>query len=264
MQKIDLSIVILNFNTKELLRDCLRSLNEVEGKTGFEIIVVDNGSSDGSIEMVKKIFTDVSIIKNNRNLGFAAGNNKAKSIVKGEYVLFLNSDTVVPEFTIKETLKFIKEHQDIGAVTCNIVLPGGELDKDTRRSFITPWIGLTHLYLHLDRLFPRSKLFGRYWYGYIPENVTHEVDVIQGAYFLTRKDILDRVDWFDEDYFLDGEDIDLSWKIKKAGWKIIYYPKVNDQKGHTFFSKTEIQDGRCRFHGNILQKEIVGSLSLTF
>ena len=101
------------------------------------------------------------------------------------------------------------------------------MDKDARRSFITPWVGLTHLVLKLDRLFPESKTFAKYWYGYESPDKVHEVDVIQGAYFLTTKKVLDEVDWFDEDYFLDGEDIDICWKIKKTGMKIMYYPKVS-------------------------------------
>ena len=160
------------------------------------------------------------------NLGFAAGNNRARKYCNGEYVLFLNSDTELNKSTLKETLLYIKKHRNVGAMTCKIVLPDGTLDKDARRSFSTPWVGLTH-FSGLDRLFPTSKLFSKYWYGYIPENKSHEVDVLQGAYFLVRKKVLDSVGWFDEDYFLDGEDIDLCWRIKEAGWKIVYYPKVS-------------------------------------
>jgi GT2 family glycosyltransferase len=106
------------------------------------------------------------------------------------------------------------------------VLPSGTLDKDTRRSFPTPWVALTH-FSGLDKLFPKSKLFSKYWYGYLPENETHEVDVIQGAFALARREVLDSVGWYDEDYFLDGEDIDLCWKIKSRGWKIVYLPEVS-------------------------------------
>jgi GT2 family glycosyltransferase len=120
----------------------------------------------------------------------------------------------------------LDKNPDVGAVSCKLILSDGSLDKDTRRSFITPWIGLVHLVLRLDRIFPRSRLFGRYCYGYIPEDEVHEVDALQGAFFMTRKKILDDVGWFDEDYFLDGEDIDLSWRIKEKGWKLVYYPKV--------------------------------------
>jgi len=176
--------------------------------------------------MVKRKYADIILIENKKNLGFAAGNNKAIKHIKGKYVLFLNSDTIVYAKTLKETVSYLDNYIDIGALTCKITLPNGELDKDSRRSFITPWIGLTHLFLRLDKVFPKSKLFGQYWYGYIPENKVHEVDALQGAFFLTKKNILDRVDWFDEDYYLDGEDIDLSWKIKEKGYKIIYFPKV--------------------------------------
>ncbi len=228
MMKIKLSIVILSYNTKDLLRDCLTSLNKVRGEINFEVIVPDNGSLDGSSEMVKKEFPWVKkVIKIGKNLGFAAGNNKATPFVSGEYVLFLNSDTVVYKKTLSGIINYMDENRSVGSSTCKVVLKDGSLDKDTRRSFITPWIGLTHIYLKLDRIFPTSRLFAKYWYGYVPDNQVHEVDAIQGAFFLVRKKVLDEVKWFDEDYFLDGEDIDLSWKIRNAGWGIVYYPQVS-------------------------------------
>jgi GT2 family glycosyltransferase len=227
MTKPKLSIVILSYNTKNLLKNCLKSLEKVRNEVNFEVIVSDNGSTDGSSEMLEKDFKEVILIRNGKNLGFAAGNNRARKYCNGEFILFLNSDTATEKDTLKSCVKYLNEHQDVGALTCKIVLPDGSLDKDSRRSFITPWIGLTHLYLKLDRMFPGSKLFAKYWYGYISPDEIHEVDAIQGAFFLTRKKILDEVDWFDEDYFLDGEDIDLCWRIKEKGWKIIYYPKVS-------------------------------------
>ncbi|MEJ2347769.1 MAG: glycosyltransferase family 2 protein [Patescibacteria group bacterium] len=226
MKKPEISIVILNYNTKSLLKDCLDSLERVKDEASFEIIVADNGSGDGSQEMIKKDFKWVKLVENNANLGFAAGNNRAKDSCRGNYVLFLNTDTIVKKGALKETLNYLKKNKKVAAVSCRVELVNGELDKDTRRSFPTPWVSLTHLALHLDRIFPKSKLFAKYWYGYIPDDVTHEVDVLQGAFFLVRKKVLDDVGWFDEDYFLDGEDIDLCWKIKKAGWKLIYYSKV--------------------------------------
>jgi hypothetical protein len=226
-RKIDLSIVILSYNTKELLKGCLDSLEKVKHEVRFEVIVPDNNSNDQSVEMVKKYYPEVRVIENNQNLGFAAGNNVAKPFVHGKYILFLNSDTLVHTNTLKGSLEYMEMHKDVGAATCKMILANGEFDKDTRRSFITPWIGLTHLFLKLDRVFPKSKLFGQYWYGYISDNEEHEVDVIEGAYFFVRKEILDKIGWFDEEYFLDGENIDLCWRIKAAGWKIIYYPKVS-------------------------------------
>jgi GT2 family glycosyltransferase len=227
---IKLSIVILNYNTRGLLRDCLDSLEKVKGEVRFEVIVCDNGSTDESLTFIKNSkfqIPNIKFIENGENLGFARGNNAARNVALGEYILFLNSDTVVYKDTLRKTVLYLDEHKDVGALTCKALLSDGSFDKDTRRSFITPWIGFVHLFLRLDRIFPKSKLFSQYWYGYIDENKVHEVDAIQGAFFMTRKKILDEVGWFDEDYFLDAEDIDLSWKIKHAGGKNIYYPKVS-------------------------------------
>ncbi|OGM04459.1 hypothetical protein A2715_05145 [Candidatus Woesebacteria bacterium RIFCSPHIGHO2_01_FULL_39_32] len=228
MKKPKLSIVILSYNTVDLLRECLLSLKKVRGEVGFEVIVSDNASTDGSPEMVEDEFPWVKkIIKTRINIGFAAGNNRAREYVNGEFVLFLNPDTIIHKDTLKKCRQYLDNHKDVGALTCKIVLPTGQLDKDARRSFITPWIGLTHIYLKLDRIFPKSKLFAKYWYGYVSPNTEHEVDALQGAFFFTRRAVLDQVGWFDEDYFLNAEDIDLSWKIKEKGWKIFYYPNVS-------------------------------------
>ncbi len=225
MAKPELSIIIVSFNTKDLLYDCLLSLKKLENEAHFEVIVSDNGSEDGSIEMVRKDFPKVMLVENGKNLGFAAGNNAARKSAHGKFILFLNSDTVVPAGAIEKSLKYISEHKDIGALSCKTVLPSGALDKDARRSFPTPWVAFTH-FSHLDRLFPKSSLFSKYWYGNIPPDVTHDIDVLQGAFCLTRKEVLDSIDWFDEDYFLDGEDVDLCWKMKEKGWRIVYYPEV--------------------------------------
>jgi GT2 family glycosyltransferase len=226
MKNPTLSIIILSFNTKDITRDCLSSLRKVRGEVSFEIIVSDNGSTDGSVEMIKKEFSEVAVIENGENLGFSKGNNRAKKMAKGKYILFLNTDTIVKKGTLSETIRYLETHPEVGALSCRLVLPDGSLDRDARRGFPTPWVSLTH-FSGLDRLFPNSKLFAKYWYGGVAEGAIQEVDVIQGAYFLSPKKVLDKVGWFDEDYYLDGEDIDLCWKIKKAGYKVIYYPKAD-------------------------------------
>ncbi|KKQ35198.1 MAG: Glycosyl transferase family 2 [candidate division WS6 bacterium GW2011_GWA2_37_6] len=139
--------------------------------------------------------------------------------------MFLNPDTIVYKKTLSQCVQYLTLHERVGAMTCKIVLPDGRLDKDARRSFPTPWIALTH-FLGLDRVFPESRIFGKYWYGYVDENKFLEVDALQGAFFMARRKVLDKVGWFTEDYFLDGEDIDLSWKIRHLGYKLIYYPSV--------------------------------------
>lgn len=212
----ELSIIVLNYNTKELLRECLSSVKKYEEEVPLEVIVSDNASTDGSPDMVRREFPWVKLVEG-ENEGFAKGNNRAKNLVRGKMVLFLNPDTIVNRGVLRETVDYLKSHPYIGALTCKLVLPDGSLDKDTRRRFPTPWISF-------NRLILRNGY--KYWYQDVPDNIIQEVDAIQGAFFLTWKKILDKVGWFDENYFFNGEDIDLCWKIRQAGWKIIYYPKV--------------------------------------
>ena len=216
MKKPLLTIVILNYNTKELLENCLASVKAHMNEVPLEVIVSDNSSADGSPEMVRKKFPWVKYTEG-LNEGFSKGNNRARPLVTGDMVLFLNPDTVVHKDVFAKTVRYLEEHPDVGAVTCKLVLPSGESDRDARRRFPTPKIAFQHLILGNDKA---------YWYMDIPEDRTHEVEAIQGAFFLTRKKILDKVGWFDENYFFDGEDIDLCYQIHKAGYKLIYYPEV--------------------------------------
>lgn len=247
--KPELSIIILNYNTRELTLNCLASLAKLNKEADFEIILCDNGSTDGSVEAIKNRFPKVTIVENNANLGFAKGNNAARKVAKGKYILFLNTDTIVYKNVLRKTIDYLEEHKDVGAVSCKLVLFDGSLDKDVRRSFPTPWVSLTHLAIPMDKLFPKSRLFARYWYGYISPDVTHEVDVLQGAYFLAPKKVLDSVGWFDEAYFLDGEDIDLCWKIHKKGYKLVYYPEVSilHLKGATKGKNKKTQRSKITF-----------------
>lgn len=225
----ELSVVVLNFNTKDLLADCLESLWDNKEEASLEIIVVDNGSADDSLKVIehfKQKKWSFTAVFNESNLGFAGGNNKAREVSSGKYVLFLNTDTKVYTGALRETLKYLKENPKVGAISCRLEMPDGKLDPDARRAFPTPWVSFTH-FSGLGKLFPTSKLFGKYRYGYQRENEIQQVDVIQAAFFLTSRKILDLVNWFDEDYFLDGEDVDLCWKIKEAGYKVVYFPLVS-------------------------------------
>lgn len=217
MKNPKLSIIILNYNTKELLSDCLHSLEKVKSELSFEVIVSDNDSTDGSLEMVMKDYPWVRTTKG-PNISFSSGNNRAKGMVKGSYVLLLNSDTIVKPMALSQSVNYMEEHADVGALTCKLVLKDGSLDKDVRRRFPTPWISFKRLFLKNGR---------EYWYEDVDENKIHEVEAIQGAFFLTKKKILDQVGWLDENYLFDGEDLDLSYQIRRAGYKIIYYPKVS-------------------------------------
>jgi hypothetical protein len=227
-----LSIIILSYNTKDLLINCLKSLEKVKKEVSFEVIVVDNASTDGSAEAVKLALSlskghpelaegSLKLIQNKSNLGFARGNNSARKTAKGKHILFLNSDTQVKKNTLKRSVEYLDNHKEVAALTVRTLLPNGKDDRDARRSFPTPWVALTHFAM-LDRIFPKSKIFSKYWYGYISPDKSHEIDVAQGAYLLVKKELLDEVNWFSEEYFLDGEDIDLCWKIKTLGYKIYY------------------------------------------
>ncbi len=217
MKKPELSIIILNHNTKDLILNCLDSLRKVKDEVNFEIIVSDNESDDGSVDSIRKNFPEVKIIEG-PNLSFSNGNNRAKKTSEGEYILFLNSDTLVHKSTLKKCLEYIRGDNSIGALTCKLILANGELDKDVRRRFPTPLISFKRLFL---------KNGGDYWYEDISPDKTHDVESIEGAFFLTRKKILDEVGWFDENYNFDGEDLDLCFQIKSRGYKVIYYPEVS-------------------------------------
>lgn len=216
MKKPELTVIILNYNTKELLEDCLNSIKRYLNEVPLQVIVSDNSSDDGSPEMIKMKFPWVELIEG-PNEGFSKGNNRAKPLVRGEMVLFLNPDTVVHEGVFAKTVRYLKEHKDVGAVTCKLILQDGSLDKDIRRRFPTPWMSFQRLVLGKTR---------EYYYEDIPDTATHEVEAIQGAFFLTWKKILNKVGWFDDRYFFDGEDVDLCYQVHKLGLKLIYYPEV--------------------------------------
>ena len=217
MKKPTLSIIVLNHNTKDITLNCLKSIENVKKEVDTEVILSDNASIDGSVEAIKNKFSWVKIIEG-PNISFSNGNNRARKIVQGKYILLLNSDTLVHKGTLKRCIEYFEKNENIGALTCKLVLPDGSLDKDARRRFPTPWMSFKRLFLKNGK---------EYWYEDISPELTHEVDAIQGAFFLTSKKILDQVGWLDEKLIFDGEDLDLSFQIKKSGYKIVYYPEAS-------------------------------------
>ncbi|MEG0076028.1 MAG: glycosyltransferase family 2 protein [Eubacterium sp.] len=223
---MDLSIIIVNYKTKELTSNCIDSIYESNLKgIDYEILVVDNASNDGSIESIEVRFPKVKSIKNNENLGFSKANNIGMEQSSGDYILLLNSDTIVEIMTIRKSLEFMRNHQHVGALGCKIVLESGELDAACKRSFPTPMNGIYHT-LKLDRRFPKSHRFGEYNLTYINPDKTFSVDCIMGAYMMVTREMVKIVGLLDEDYFMYGEDVDWCYRIKKAGFQIIYYPEV--------------------------------------
>lgn len=222
MSKIDVSIIIVSFDTKDLLRTCLASLKEIKKA---EIIVVDNGSSDGSADMVKKEFPGVTVVENENNVGFSKANNIGIKNAKGKYLLLLNSDTEVSQETIEKMSTFMEDHPEAGVATCKLVLAGGTLDPACHRGFPTPWAAFTY-FAGLEKMFPESRLFASYHQGYKSMDAPHEIDSPSGAFYLVRRKVYETVGPLDEDYFMYAEDLDWSYRIKQAGWKIYYYPKA--------------------------------------
>jgi len=222
-----LSIIIVSYNTKELLKQCLESIvNNIDNKDkslSYEIIVVDNNSQDDSVKMLKNL--KLKIIVNNDNVGFAKANNQGIKVAKGEYLLFLNPDTMVPQNTIPFMLNYMKKHPQVGVATCRVELVNGELDDACHRGFPTPWNTFCH-FSGLEKLFPYTKIFAGYSLGYLDLNKTHEIDSGVGAFMLVPKKIGKEINWWDEDYFWYGEDIDFCYRVKEKGYKIMFIPEV--------------------------------------
>jgi len=222
----DVSVVIVNYNVKDLADNCIASIYKAnDNKYKLEIFFVDNNSIDGSSEHISNKYPEVIIISNDKNIGFSKANNIALKRAQGKYLLILNPDTILEEGTFERLITFAEKDINTGAVTSKLILANGQLDSACRRSFPTPSVAIPRIF-GLSKLFPKSKIFGKYNLSYLDENKTYEVDAICGAFMFIPKKVLDKVGLFDEDYFMYGEDLDLCFRIKKAGYKIYYFPEV--------------------------------------
>ena len=221
---MDLSIIIVNYNTKDITRACLDSIAKWSEGAKWEIIVVDNGSTDGSVEMLKK-YPGITLILNRKNLGFAKANNKGIKVAKGKYILLLNSDTEIRQDAIQTMLRFMDGHLKAGAATCRLKLMDGSMDPACHRGFPTPWASLTYM-IGLEKLLPTSRIFARYHMGYKNMTIPHQVDCISGAFFMARREAIRDAGLLDEDYFFYAEDIDWAYRFKKKGWEIWFNPEA--------------------------------------
>lgn len=217
-----LSIIIVNYNTGALLEECLRSVEEAARGLLTEVVVVDNCSTDQSMEGVALRFPRFHIIRNNFNAGFAKANNQGLKIVTGRFVLFLNPDTIVPPDCFRKCLQFMETHPDAGAMGIKMVNGNGVYLKESKRGFPSPAVACYKL-TGLTAMFPRSRIFARYYLGHLNENQDHEIEVLSGAFMLAKKQVLDQVGGFDERFFMYAEDIDLSYRILKAGFRNYYF-----------------------------------------
>ncbi len=220
-----LTIVSVNYNSESLLLDLLNSIkNSTNIDFGIKVIVVDNASNLDSLERLKKIKW-ITLIGSDKNLGFSGGNNLAVPYIEGEYVWFLNPDTYVEPDTISFMVKYMDNHREVGVATPKLVLPNGTFDKNCHRGFPTPWNSLCH-FLGLGKLFPRSKSFSGYYMGNLSPTKEAEVDVVGGSSLLVRREVGEQIGWWDESYFMYGEDIAFTYEVKKRGYKVMYVPQV--------------------------------------
>jgi GT2 family glycosyltransferase len=218
---LTVSIVIVNYNVKYFLEQCLHSLRKSAAGISAEVIVFDNQSADGSIDYLKPRFPEVQFIISDTNLGFAKASNKGAGYAKGKYILFLNPDTLLSEDTLEKCIDFFEQNKEAGALGVKMIDGTGRFLKESKRSFPSPFTSLYKLF-GLSNLFPHSKIFNRYYAGHLDNNKNHEVDVLAGAFMMVRREVLDKLGSFDEQFFMYGEDIDLSYRIQKAGYKNYY------------------------------------------
>jgi GT2 family glycosyltransferase len=222
----ELAVIVVNYNVRELLRDCLRSVLASEGLAGLEIIVVDNCSSDGSAEMVAAEFPGVRLIVSATNDGFAAANNRGiRAAEPSRSVMLLNPDTVVPPHALADLVAFMDAHLEAGVVGPKLVKGDGSLDLACRRSFPDPRIAFYHAF-GLDRLFPHSREFARYNLTFMDEDQQAEIDCVVGAAMVVRREAIEQAGLLDESFFMYGEDLDWAYRIKQRGWRVFYNPAV--------------------------------------
>ncbi|MCP4359011.1 MAG: glycosyltransferase family 2 protein [Chloroflexi bacterium] len=227
ISNLTLSIIIVNYNTCQLLADCLGSLAAAAKPAGgMEIIVVDNASSDGSVALVREQYPQVKLIASEENVGFSAGNNRGLQVACGRTVLFLNSDTRVSQESLTQPLAYLDEHPQAGAITVKLIYPNGRRDPDNHRGFPTPWNAFCH-FSGLGKLFPHKPKYNGYFQSYVNFDETHPVEVIAGSFMMMPMKLCRELKGWDETYFFYGEDIDFCYRIRQAGYEIIYYPHVD-------------------------------------
>jgi GT2 family glycosyltransferase len=218
-----LTVVIVNYNVKHFLEQCLHAVEKAIVNITAEVYVVDNNSVDGSNGMLIHKFPWVKLIANKKNLGFSKANNQAMRKAQGEFILLLNPDTVVEEDTFEKVLGFMDQHPDAGGLGVKMIDGKGRFLPESKRGLPTPWVAFYKIF-GLSSIFKKSKVFGRYHLSFLSNDQIHRVDVLAGAFMLMRKNVLDEVGLLDEDYFMYGEDIDLSYRITQAGYNNYYYP----------------------------------------
>jgi N-acetylglucosaminyl-diphospho-decaprenol L-rhamnosyltransferase len=217
-----LSVIIVNYRVRYFLELCLHSVGTALSGLDAEVIVIDNHSADGSVEFLRPLFPGVRFIVNTENTGFAHANNQALEQAKGEYILFLNPDTILPEDIVPQCLSFLRSTSGIGGLGLRMIDGSGRFLKESRRGFPSPWVAFCKL-SGLTALFPHSRAFSTYYLGFLPETGTHPAPVLSGACLWVSRAVLDEVGSFDSSFFMYAEDIDLSYRLEQAGYVNYYF-----------------------------------------
>jgi len=220
-----LSVIIINYQVRYFLELCLLSVEKAVKGVEAEIIVVDNHSGDDSLGYLRPRFPAVRFLANAENIGFGRANNLALEQARGEYILFLNPDTILPENSVDQCLAFLASTPGVGGLGVRMIDGGGRFLKESRRGFPTPWVGFCRL-SGLSALFPRSRYFSGYYLGHLPADQAHPAPVLSGACLWVSRAVLEKTGYFDPQFFLYAEDIDLSYRIEQAGFTNYYMPAV--------------------------------------
>lgn len=258
-----LSVIIVNYNVRYFLQQCLDSVQKaMQGMEG-EIFVVDNCSSDDSLAMLSQRFPSVRVLANQDNPGFAKANNQAIALSSGQYVLLLNPDTLVAEDAFRLAVDYMDAHPGCGGLGVKMTDGRGCFLRESKRGLPTPMVSFCKVF-GLSALFPKSRLFGRYHLGFLDENETNEVDILAGAFMMMRREALDKVGLLDETFFMYGEDIDLSYRLEAGGYRNVYFPasRILHYKGEStkkgslnyvkVFYRAMIIFARKHYHGSFL------------
>jgi GT2 family glycosyltransferase len=222
---MELSVIIVSYNVRDFLEQCLLSVQKASESIDCEIFVVDNNSADGSCSMVANGFPEVRLIMNHDNKGFSAANNQALKLAAGRFILLLNPDTIVEEDTFKRCISFMESHPDAGAAGVRMIDGKGRILPESKRALPTPKTAFFKI-SGLSYIFPKSRLFNSYYLGHLDSYETTRADIISGAFMFLRREAVIRTGLLDEDFFMYGEDIDYSYRLKKAGFNNYYYPEI--------------------------------------
>lgn len=218
----DISIIIVNYNVKDFLEQCLYSIRKSRKEFFVEVFVVDNNSTDSSIEYLEPLFPEVKFIQTGKNLGFSKANNIAINQANSKYTLILNPDTILSEDTLEMMYKYMELHPEVGISGCKVLNGDGTFQLACRRGFPTPWTSFTKLF-GLQRLFPKSKFFAKYNQTFLSEDENYYIDAVIGAFMFCNTQLIKSLGGFDESYFMYGEDLDLCRQVQLSGKQVAYY-----------------------------------------